>query len=331
MRKSIHGQNPQNLIEMIVRNRIMSSRYWNEECFNLTANTVVDKAMELKAVGGTYGGNRKASPFLCLTLKLLTLMPSKNIILEYLNNTEFKYLQCLGAFYLRLVGGSADVYSYLEPFYYDYRKIRFFNSEGQYEVIHIDEFIDQLLTSETVCSIFLPRLVSRRILEDNGTLKPRVSILEEELRAVDVEEDSEEEQKKKKRKHKHKSSRRSSSRSNSEERDTSRESRRSSRRSRRSSSREKRDSRDRHRSSRRSSSREDRSSRRSSRRSSSRESKKPEKPKKSRDYSPDRNKNKWAPKKKEKEPEDSGKMDDLQDIEKMNELRAKLGLKPLLS
>lgn len=32
---TIHGHNPQNLIEKIIRNRIFSSIYWKEHCFGL--------------------------------------------------------------------------------------------------------------------------------------------------------------------------------------------------------------------------------------------------------------------------------------------------------
>uniref|UniRef100_A0A8D2AEF7 Pre-mRNA-splicing factor 38B n=1 Tax=Sciurus vulgaris TaxID=55149 RepID=A0A8D2AEF7_SCIVU len=47
---SIHGTNPQYLVEKIIRTRIYESKYWKEECFGLTAELVVDKAMELSAI-----------------------------------------------------------------------------------------------------------------------------------------------------------------------------------------------------------------------------------------------------------------------------------------
>uniref|UniRef100_A0A8C8TUI1 Pre-mRNA-splicing factor 38B n=1 Tax=Peromyscus maniculatus bairdii TaxID=230844 RepID=A0A8C8TUI1_PERMB len=47
---SIHGTNPQYLVEKIIRTRIYESKYWKEECFGLTAELVVDKAMELRAL-----------------------------------------------------------------------------------------------------------------------------------------------------------------------------------------------------------------------------------------------------------------------------------------
>ena len=36
----VHGTNPQNLIERILRERIYANRYWKEHCFGLTAATL---------------------------------------------------------------------------------------------------------------------------------------------------------------------------------------------------------------------------------------------------------------------------------------------------
>ena len=41
--KSIHGTNPQYLVEKIIRSRIYDSQYWKESCFALTAELMVDK------------------------------------------------------------------------------------------------------------------------------------------------------------------------------------------------------------------------------------------------------------------------------------------------
>lgn len=49
---SIHGTNPQNLVEKIIRSKIYESMYWKQHCFALNAETIVDQTMELKAVGG---------------------------------------------------------------------------------------------------------------------------------------------------------------------------------------------------------------------------------------------------------------------------------------
>ena len=57
-----------------------------------SAELVVDKAMELKFVGGVYGGNIKPTPFLCLTLKMLQIQPEKDIIVEFIKNEDFKYV-----------------------------------------------------------------------------------------------------------------------------------------------------------------------------------------------------------------------------------------------
>lgn len=54
------------------------------------AELVVDKAMELKYIGGVYGGNIKPAPFLCLTLKMLQIQPEKDIIVEFIKNEDFK-------------------------------------------------------------------------------------------------------------------------------------------------------------------------------------------------------------------------------------------------
>ena len=55
------------------------------------AETLIDKAIELKAIGGVYG-NQKPTEFLCLLLKLLQIQPEKEILLEYLQADEFKYV-----------------------------------------------------------------------------------------------------------------------------------------------------------------------------------------------------------------------------------------------
>lgn len=89
--KSIHGTNPQNLVEKIVRSKIYQNTYWKEQCFGLTAETLVDKAMELDHLGGTFGGNRKPTPFLCLVMKMLQIQPEKEIVVEFIKNEDYKF------------------------------------------------------------------------------------------------------------------------------------------------------------------------------------------------------------------------------------------------
>ncbi|EOD46892.1 PRP38 domain-containing protein [Neofusicoccum parvum] len=140
----IRGQNPALLFEKAVRDRIIESYYWKEQCFGLNAATLCDRAAELTFVGGTYGGLGKPTPFLCLAFKLLQLVPEKEIILAYLNWPEdeeredgesdeghapgvkgdFKYLRALAAFYIRLAWEPVDIYKTLEPLLADYRKLK---------------------------------------------------------------------------------------------------------------------------------------------------------------------------------------------------------------
>ena len=179
--KSVRGTNPQYLIEKIIRSRIYDSKFWKEECFALSAELVVDKAMELRFIGGVFGGNIKPTPFLCLVLKMLQIQPEKDIVVEFIKNEEFKYVRALGAFYMRLVGSSLDCYKYLEPLLNDGRKLRFQNNMGQFVLIHMDEFIDDLLREERLCDVILPRIQKRQVLEENNELEPKVSVLEDDL------------------------------------------------------------------------------------------------------------------------------------------------------
>lgn len=91
--KVVHGTNPQYLVEKIIRTRIYESRYWKEECFGLSAADVFEKAIALRFIGGTYGGNIKPSPFLCLTLKMLQIQPDKDIIIHFIGKTGMYYLR----------------------------------------------------------------------------------------------------------------------------------------------------------------------------------------------------------------------------------------------
>ncbi|KAJ7273380.1 PRP38 family-domain-containing protein [Mycena rebaudengoi] len=172
---SIHGQNPQFLVETVIRNRIWESIYWKEHCFALTAESLIDKALEVKFIGGVYG-NQRPTEFLCLLLKLLQIQPEKEILVEYLRADEFKYLRALAAFYIRMTFRAVDVFELLEPLLKDYRKLRLRNMAG-YSLTYMDEFIDQLLTEERVCDIILPRLTKRSTLEENGEIGPRQSRL----------------------------------------------------------------------------------------------------------------------------------------------------------
>jgi len=187
---TVKGTNPQFLIEKIIRSRIYECRYWKEECFALTAELLVDKALELKYIGGTTAAHIKPTPFLCLVCKMLQIQPEKDIVIEFIKQDEFKYVRCLGALYLRLTGNSLEVYEYLEPLLSDFRRIKKMTKMGAFEISHIDEFVDLLLNEDRVCEIILPRLQKRSVLEENGQLKPRWSALEEDLDAIVAEEEA---------------------------------------------------------------------------------------------------------------------------------------------
>ena len=91
----------------------------------------MDKAVELKYIGGTYGGNRRPTKFLCLLLKMLQIQPEDEIILELIKNKEYKYIRLLGMVYFRLVCSKPkDVYTVLEPLYADYRRANFRETSG---------------------------------------------------------------------------------------------------------------------------------------------------------------------------------------------------------
>ena len=85
----VHGTQAQLLIEKILRGRIYEAEYWKNKCFALTAETLVDRAVELTHVGGHYA-NQKPTPFICLLLKLLQLAPEPEIIQLYIQNEDFK-------------------------------------------------------------------------------------------------------------------------------------------------------------------------------------------------------------------------------------------------
>ncbi|KAI4838447.1 pre-mRNA-splicing factor 38A [Plasmodium brasilianum] len=167
----IFGSNPQYLISNIIRSKIYESPYWKEKCFALTSESIIDQAVNLKYVGGTYGGNRKPTRFLCLVLKLLQIQPDKDIIYEYIKNEEFIYLRALGIFYLRLIGKSLEIYKNLEPILFDYRKIRMRSNDGTFQKIYMDVFVDNCLVLNNLFDVDFPTLTKRQVLEENNLLE----------------------------------------------------------------------------------------------------------------------------------------------------------------
>eukprot|EP00977_Amphora_coffeiformis_P019628 scaffold7349_cov173-Amphora_coffeaeformis.AAC.109 len=173
----LSGQDPQNLIEYITRQKIYDSRYWKETCFGLTVVDVLEKASELDMIGGL------PTPFLSLLLKLLQLNAESDLIIEgFIEQEEFKYARALGVLYLRLTGRPADIYETLEPLYSDHRKLRYWQSP-HWSIKHMDELVHELFTESFVAGITLPRLPSRKVLQEGGYLPegPRETALREVL------------------------------------------------------------------------------------------------------------------------------------------------------
>lgn len=97
--------------------------------FLFPAELLVDKGVKLTTIGGVCGGNIRPTPFICLILKMLQICPEKDIVVEFIKHEKYKYLRALGAFYMRLVGTSAEIYKYLEPLYNDCRKMKRLNNQ----------------------------------------------------------------------------------------------------------------------------------------------------------------------------------------------------------
>jgi pre-mRNA-splicing factor 38A len=186
---TVHGTNPQFLLEKLTRAKIYASPYWKEHCFGLTAEGLLEKAVGIEYLGGCYGGTAKPTKFLCLVLKMLQLQPEREIVVELIKNGDFKYVRALGAVYLRMVGKPEDVYRYLEPLLNDYRKIRVREGVG-WRLTNMDEFADRLLREPYCFDLALPHLPKRSVLEEQRRLRPRRSILEQEWEAEEASSDA---------------------------------------------------------------------------------------------------------------------------------------------
>lgn len=174
-----NGLNPATIMEKAVRERIVDSYFFKEQCFGVNEADIVDRVVEhVSFIGGITGVVQKPSPFLCLAFKLLQLAPSDEILAEYMafGGDKFKYLRALAVFYVRLTRKAEDVYRTLEPFLEDRRKLRRKGRNGT-SLTYMDEFVDQLLVKERVCATSLWKMPKRDVLEDLEVLEPRVSPL----------------------------------------------------------------------------------------------------------------------------------------------------------
>ena len=98
---------------------------------------------------------------------------------------DYRYLRALAAFYIRLTFSPVEIYKTLEPFLADYRKVKRRTRNG-YTITYIDQFIDELLTKDRVCSTSLWKLPRRQHFEDLDQLDERISPLGAELDDIDV-------------------------------------------------------------------------------------------------------------------------------------------------
>ncbi|KAK3298356.1 PRP38 family-domain-containing protein [Chaetomium fimeti] len=194
-----NGLNPATIMEKAVRERIVDSYFYKEQCFGVNEADVVDRVVEhVDHIGGVAGTVQKPTPFLCLAFKLLQLAPGDDVLDEYLafGGEKFKYLRALAAFYIRLTRTDKDVYARLEPFLEDRRKLRRKGRDGT-TLTYMDVFVDDLLTKDRVCATSLWKMRKRDILEDLELLEPRVSplgaledLLEEDDEAMENGDDA---------------------------------------------------------------------------------------------------------------------------------------------
>jgi pre-mRNA-splicing factor 38A len=166
-------------MEYITRQKIYDGRYWKEECFGLTVADVLEKAVSLQCIGNL------PAKFLPLALKLLQLHPDTEMVQDaFCGQEDFKYARALGVFYVRLTARPVDIYETLEPLYRDRRKLRVWSSVDQlWSIMHMDEWIHELLTEPRVVGMALPRLPLRRVLQQAAYLPdgPRPTALKDVL------------------------------------------------------------------------------------------------------------------------------------------------------
>lgn len=126
----------------------MNDSYTKEKLFALDAESLIDRAFELKYIGGTYGsGITKPTKFICLLLKMLQIQPSEDIVLELIKNQDYRYIRALGLLYYRMTcADPVKIYKTFEPLLCDYRRLAVRQLDRKIETLHMDEYIDQLLT-----------------------------------------------------------------------------------------------------------------------------------------------------------------------------------------
>ncbi len=184
------------LIPAILRDRVLTSRYWREKCFALSTETLIDRASELDYLGFCYGGVNRPTPFLCLLMKMMQLEPDMETLLSFVEYSggspsndlesrtiDLRYLRALTVVYIRLVCKSSAIFSQLESLLPDYRTLFAVDPSGAFIRLYVDELIEMLLDSENrpVLGFVFPNLVKRDVLQRRGEIEMYASELDSEL------------------------------------------------------------------------------------------------------------------------------------------------------
>lgn len=183
--------NKAHLVEPIIRHRIQDSLFYKQHLFSTNELSIVPVIVrEVQYIGGTDSSGRP-SPFLCCLLRMLELEPSDEILSLYLRQNgynEFKYLTALALLYSRMVCGPATVFALFDEYISDYRRLRsrlkvpqFVNDlPVHYKVIHMDEWVDQLVESDRVVDLAMAYLVPRQTLVQKGEVSAREYVVSED-------------------------------------------------------------------------------------------------------------------------------------------------------
>ncbi|CUM64947.1 uncharacterized protein PRCAT00002565001 [Priceomyces carsonii] len=194
--------NKANLIEPITRHRIQDSIFYKQHLYLTNEATILPCIVrEVRYIGGV-DSNTRPCPFFCCLLRLLELEPPPAIIRLYLDQlgfNEFKYLTALTLMYIRFAWSNEDIYKIFDKYYSDFRKLRFhlktpiFNEHNiaiKFEVRHMDEWVDSLLSEERILGLILPRLVPRYNLVEKRLLEERKYNISSDEDVLDHEESS---------------------------------------------------------------------------------------------------------------------------------------------
>ena len=193
--------NKAHLMDPITRNRVIDSLFYKQHLYLTNEATVLPVITEHIAYLGGIDAMGRPSAMICCLLRLLELEPSVEIVVECLQQKEFKYLTALMMLYVRLVMPSAEVYRLLEPYYADYRKLRVQRAAVsqddagrtvRFALLYIDQWTERLLVEERAIGVFLPRLEARDVLEEAGEVEERLNeiLVAKEEESSEYESDS---------------------------------------------------------------------------------------------------------------------------------------------